>query len=95
MFDEPLRTGQPATFLPIPTPVDSHLFEQLGGGIPSEVFVGPLISQSRVIGFLYGDNLPDQKPIGDVEPLVIFLAQAGISIEKSFLERQLNERFAP
>jgi len=95
MFDEPLRTGQPATFLPIPTPVDSHLFEQLGGGIPAEVFVGPLISQSRVVGFLYGDNLPDKKPIGDIDTLVIFLAQAGISMEKSLLERQLNERVNP
>ena len=95
MFDEPLRTGQPLTFSPIPTPVDSHLFEQLDGGIPAEVFVGPLISQSRVIGFLYGDNLPDKKLIGDVEPLVIFLAQAGISMEKSLLERQLNERVTP
>ena len=95
MFDEPLRTGQPLTFSPIPTPVESHLFEQLGGGIPAEVFVGPLISRSKVIGFLYGDNLPSKKPIGDVEPLVIFLAQAGISIEKSLLEHQLNERFTP
>jgi CheY-like chemotaxis protein len=95
MFDEPLRSGQPLTFSPNPTPVDSHLFEQLGGGIPTEVFVGPLISQSRVIGFLYGDNLPDKKPIGDIEPLAIFLAQAGISMEKSLLERQLNERDNP
>lgn len=95
MFDEPLRTGQPCTFSPVLTPVDSHLFEQLGGGIPAEVFIGPLISRSRVIGFLYGDNLPDNKPIGDVEPLAIFLAQAGISIEKSLLERQLYERGAP
>ena len=92
MFDEPLRTGQPHTFSPSPTPVDSHIFEQLGGGIPSEVFIGPLISQSRVIGFLYGDNLPGKKPIGDVESLSIFLAQAGVSMEKSLLERQLNER---
>ncbi|GAC1469716.1 MAG: response regulator [Desulfuromonadaceae bacterium] len=95
IFDEPLRTGQPATFSPIPTPVDSHFFEQLGGGIPAEVFVGSLISRSRVIGFLYGDNLPDKKPIGDIEPLAIFLAQAGISMEKSLLERQLYERVMP
>jgi CheY-like chemotaxis protein len=95
MFDEPLRTGQPLTFSPTVTPVDTHLFEQLGGGTPSEVFIGPLISQSRVIGFLYGDNLPEKKPIGDVESLAIFLAQAGISMEKSLLERQLNERFTP
>jgi CheY-like chemotaxis protein len=92
MFDEPLRTCQPHKFSPSPTPVDSYLFEQLGGGVPAEVFIGPLISQSKVIGFLYGDNLPDKKPIGDVEALVIFLAQAGVSMEKSLLQRQLDER---
>jgi CheY-like chemotaxis protein len=93
MFDEPLRTGQPCTFSPNATQLDTHLFEQLGGDTPAEVFIGPLISRSRVIGFLYGDNLPGKKVIGDVEPLVIFLAQAGISMEKTLLERQLNERF--
>jgi hypothetical protein len=92
IFSEPLQTGQTRTFSPNPTPVDLHIFEQLGGGTPAEVFIGPLISQSRVIGFLYGDNLPDNKQIGDVEPLAIFLAQAGISLEKSLLERQLYER---
>lgn len=95
MFDGPLRTGQSLTFSPTPTPVDSHIFEQLGEGTPAEIFIGPLISHSRVIGFLYGDNLPDKKQIGDVEPLAIFLSQAGISIEKTLLERQLNERVTP
>lgn len=92
MFSEPLRTGQPHTFSPAITPVDSHVFDQLGDGIPAEIFIGPLVSQSRVIGFLYGDNLPDKKCIGDLEPLAIFLLQAGISLEKSVLERQLYER---
>jgi len=92
IFDEPLRTGQPHTFSPTTTPFNSRFFEQLGGGTPAEVFIGPLISKSRIIGFLYGDNLPDKKQIGDVEPLAIFLAQAGVSMEKSLLERQLNER---
>ncbi|MFZ2950001.1 MAG: response regulator, partial [Desulfuromonadaceae bacterium] len=95
MFDEPLRTGQPCTFSPSFTQLDTYIFEQLGGGTPAEIFIGPLISRSRVIGFLYGDNLPGKKPVGDVEPLVIFLAQAGISMEKTLLERQLNERSTP
>jgi hypothetical protein len=95
MFDEPLRTGQSLTFSPIPTQVNTHIFDQLGNGVPTEVFIGPLLSQSKVIGFLYGDNLPGKTPIGDVEPLTIFLAQAGVSIEKSILERQLNERGTP
>jgi CheY-like chemotaxis protein len=95
MFSQALRTGQPRTFTPDFTPTDSRMFEQLGGGTPPEVFIGPLIRRSQVIGFLYGDNLPDKKPIGDVEPLATFLAQAGISMEKSLFERQLNERANP
>lgn len=94
MFDEPLRTGQAITFLPDFTPVDSHVLNQLGGGLPTEVFIGPIISQSKVIGFLYGDNLPGTRPIGDVEALTIFLAQSGVSMEISLLERRLNERGA-
>lgn len=95
MFSEALRFGQPRTYPVNPTPLDAHVFEQLGGGIPLEVFIGPLISQTKVVGYLYGDNLPDNKPIGDIEPLAIFLSQAGVSIEKSLLERQLNERCTP
>jgi CheY-like chemotaxis protein len=95
MFRDPLRSGQALTFKPAPTPLDTYIFNQLGGGIPDQVFIGPLISQNRVIGFLYGDNLPEDKPIGDVESLAIFLSQAGIAMEKSMLERQLNERVTP
>jgi hypothetical protein len=95
MFRGPLRTGQAMTFKPVPSVLDIHIFEQLGGGIPGQIFIGPLVSQNRVIGFLYGDNLPDDKPIGDVESLAIFLSQAGITMEKNLLERQLNERVTP
>jgi CheY-like chemotaxis protein len=95
MLTEPFKTGRSATFSPALTPVNIHLFTQFGGGTPAEVYVGSLISQSRVIGFLYGDNLPAQKPIGDIEPLAIFLSQAGEAIEKSLLKRQLHERGTP
>lgn len=95
MFDEAFQTAQPQTFSPAVTAVDAHIFEQLGGGVPTEVFIGPLISQSKIIGFLYGDNLPEKKSIGDVESLSIFLAQAGLAMEKSLLEKQLHERSTP
>jgi len=45
-----------------------------------------------VIGFLYGDNLPDKKKIGRTESLEIFLSQTGAALEKTMLERQLQER---
>ncbi|MFZ4856397.1 MAG: DUF4388 domain-containing protein [Desulfuromonadaceae bacterium] len=92
LFDEALNAGRSLTFTPKPTQVDAHVFDQLGDGVPAEAFIGPLISQSKVIGILYGDNLPDKTPIGDVEPLTIFLSQAGIAMEKFLFERRLNKR---
>jgi hypothetical protein len=92
MFRDPARTLQAITFTPQPTALDAHIFKQLGDGIPEEAFIGPLVSQSRVIGFLYGDNLPEKRPVGNTESLSIFLSQAGVAMEKSNLERQLHER---
>ncbi|HIJ88305.1 MAG TPA: DUF4388 domain-containing protein [Desulfuromonadales bacterium] len=91
LFDESLQAGHSLTFTPQPAHVDSHLFEQLGNGVPTEVFISPLIGQSRVVGFLYGDNLPDKTPIGDVEPLKSFLAQAGVSMEKCLTDMNMPD----
>jgi hypothetical protein len=41
---------------------------------------------------LYGDNLPELKPIGDTESLEIFLGQAGIAMEKALLQRRLQDQ---
>lgn len=92
MFRETSRTGKDMVGRPNPTPLDTRIFDQLGGGIPEEIYIGPLTSNARVIGFLYGDNLPERRPVGNLEPLSIFLSQAGLAIEKNMLERQLNER---
>jgi DNA-binding NarL/FixJ family response regulator len=70
---------------------NNYFFGQLGGKQPGEVFVGPLISEGRVVAVLYGDNFPDEKPIGDTESLEIFLSQAGLSMEKALLERRMNK----
>lgn len=92
IFKDSLTTGRSIVFKPAPTPVNRTFFEQLGGGFPEEVFVGSIVNQSRVIGFLYGDNFLKRCPLGDVESLSIFLSQAGIAMEKSLLERKLHER---
>lgn len=49
------------------------------------------MSEGRVVAILYGDNLPDKKPIGGTEALEIFLSQAGVAMEKALLERKLLE----
>lgn len=82
LFSNPARNGQPSIFRPELTPLNSHIFKQLGGGMPTEVFIGPIMSKSRLIGFLYGDNLPEEKPLEGTEILEIFLSQAGIAMEQ-------------
>ncbi|KAF0220630.1 MAG: response regulator [Geobacteraceae bacterium] len=68
---------------------DRYLFGQLGGA-PDEVFLGPIVSEGKVVAVLYGDNLPEQTPIGDTDSLEIFLSQAGMAMEKLLLERKLK-----
>ncbi len=67
---------------------DRKLQSQLGGMEPTEVFLGPLVSEGKVVAILYGDNLPDSKPIANVEAFEIFLSQAGMAMERVLLERK-------
>ncbi len=71
---------------------DNYVIEKLGGTVPTEVFIGPLVSEGKVVALLYGDNLPEKKPIGDTDSLEIFLSQAGLAMEKAILQRRLKEK---
>lgn len=66
---------------------DRKLQSRLGGREPSEVFIGPLVSDGKVVAILYGDNLPEAKSIGNVEAFEVFLSQAGMAMEELLLER--------
>lgn len=70
---------------------NDYLIDRLGGMEPAEVFVAPIIAGGRIAAILYGDNLPESKEIGDTESLEIFLAQAGLAMEKALLERRIQE----
>ena len=89
VFTEALKSFAPYRSEPQGTAWNDYFFTHLGGKRPDEVFVGPLISEGRVVAVLYGDNLPDEKPIGDTESLEIFLSQAGLAMEKALLERRM------
>jgi hypothetical protein len=58
----------------------------------SEIFLGPIISEGKVVAILYGDNAPQKRAIGDTESLEIFLSQAGLAMEKALLERRLRSK---
>jgi hypothetical protein len=47
--------------------------------------------EGKVALIVYGDNLPDQKPIKGVDTLEIFMNQAGMALEKALLEKRLAE----
>ncbi|HAK60968.1 MAG TPA: diguanylate cyclase [Nitrospiraceae bacterium] len=70
---------------------NTYVIGELGGAMPDSVMAIPLIVDGKVALVVYGDNLPDQKPIGGVETLEIFMSQAGIALEKALLERKLAE----
>ncbi|QWV94174.1 DUF4388 domain-containing protein [Geomonas oryzisoli] len=92
LFSEVLETRFPMK-AEVDASVWTHYFlEQLGGGRPAEYFVGPIVSEGKVVAVLYGDNLPEDKPIGDTDSLEIFLCQAGIAMEKALLQRRLQEQ---
>lgn len=67
-----------------------YILENLGGEAPAEIFLGPIVSEGKVVAILYGDNLPENKTIGDTDSLEIFLSQAGVAMEKALLQRKLK-----
>ncbi len=91
LFSNMLVEMKPSKVLPKDCPWNNYLFTQLGGSQPQEVFLGPLVSEGRIVAILYGDNLPEQKPIGDTEALEVFLSEAGLAMEKALQERRLLE----
>jgi Domain of unknown function (DUF4388) len=68
---------------------------ELGGLIPPQVVVVPMVVNGNVVALLYGDNLPTADPIGPIDALELLMLQAGLAMEKTTLEirlRTLQER---
>lgn len=92
VFSRVIETQLPAKLPFVDTEWNRYLAEQLGDGVPKEVFLGPIVSEGKVVAVLYGDNLPENKSIGDTDSLEIFLSQAGLAMEKALLQRRLREK---
>jgi hypothetical protein len=73
------------------TPWNDYLIDQFGGHRPDEVFIAPIFSGGRIVSILYGDNCPEGGEIGDTTSLEIFLAQAGLALDRALLERKLKD----
>jgi len=67
--------------------VSERTLVELLGGVPQQVFLGPLVSDGKVVAMLYGDNYPENRPIESVRAFEIFLSQAGLSMEQALQTR--------
>ncbi len=71
--------------------VTETLIKEIGGTWPQEVALFPIIAEGRVVALLYCDNAASGEPIGETEGLEIFISQAGLALEKSLLQRRLQD----
>ncbi len=92
LFARVIQSQQPLKVRPDEGGWNHYLIERLGGEYPAEVFIGPIVSEGKVVAILYGDNLPEYRPVGDTDSLEIFLSQAGIAMEKALLQRRLQDK---
>lgn len=95
IFREAVQKRMPLKKALKPNKWNDYLVQALGGAAPREVFVSPIIAGGKIAALIYGDNAPEDKEIGDTESLEIFLAQAGLAMEKALLERRLREMGNP
>ena len=54
----------------------------------------PMIVAGTVAIVFYGDNLPDNRPIGPVDNLEFMMAEAGVALERALVnsrERSLEQ----
>jgi hypothetical protein len=70
---------------------NDYLSAELGGRSPETVLAIPLVVDGKVALIVYGDNLPDAKPVRGMDTLEIFMNQAGMALEKALLEKRLAE----
>ena len=71
-------------------PWNNYLVDQLGGVVPPEVVVTPIIVDGKVAVLLYGDNLPGGHPITSIHGLELLAIEAGMAIEKNILKDKLQ-----
>jgi hypothetical protein len=71
---------------------ETALFEALGGGVPGEIFIGPIVSMGKVAVLLYGDDFPQCDGLEPTHTLDIFLSHVGLALDRAFLEMKLKSQ---
>jgi hypothetical protein len=71
--------------------ITESIIREIGGTWPDEIAFFPIIAESKVVALLYCDNSVTEEKIPETEGLEIFIDQAGLALEKSLLQRRLQE----
>jgi len=56
--------------------------ERILGGCPPQIFLGPLLSEGRVVAMLYGEPATEGVASAKLDAFKVFLGQAGLAIEQ-------------
>ena len=85
-------TQQRQSFKGPPTGSDTEnaLFEALGGGVPGEIFIGPIVSMGKVAVLLSGVDFTLCNGLEPTHTLDIFLSHVGLALDRAFLEMKLK-----
>jgi GAF domain-containing protein len=67
------------------------MIRKIGGQWPDEFAFFPIIAEGGAVALLYCDNLTTEEKAAETEGLEIFIDQAGLALEKSLLQRKLQE----
>jgi len=71
---------------------ENALFNALGGDVPGEIFIGPIVSMGKVAVLLYGDDSPLCGGLEPTHTLDIFLSHVGLALDRAFLEMKLKSQ---
>ncbi len=71
--------------------ITGKMMEVFGGAWPKEAGIFPVVAEGKAVALLYCDNLPSGDEVSETEGLEIFISHAGLALEKSLLQRRLQE----
>jgi len=71
--------------------ITENMINQIGANWPQETAFFPIIAEGRVVALLYCDNMTGGEKLVETEGLEIFIDQAGLALEKSLLQRKLQD----
>jgi CheY-like chemotaxis protein len=67
-----------------------YLMGKIGRFRSASMVLLPLLTNRETIALLFGDNPETGREVGRLEPLVVFINQAGIAMENAFLQRKIQ-----